>query len=616
MATELRPVRSGTDDLQINAALSDLSRSGGGVCHLLNGRYNLAAPLQVHDCEGITLEGEGVGTVVGMGGYCGFGIAVGMPGPGFPLAMRPASPLRTSSPKASVCTLGRAALGLTGHPLALGWVSPAGQFDYWAGGVYTWDLAFTLPAVPRQWAPVVGFADSDGTPAPWLIRYADGAIVLDIKCVGDGQWHRLAAPLKAGVNRVTWQVDLAGNRANVWADGALVARGWTAWSNGALASLALAMPPHDGVTALTVGYAGPRMDGFPGSITDVALHGLRVCRAPVYQFDNPAQTFATNPSLPLSDDNLYFAGSDQVVPAGSLVGLLPLDPEPAGSPTVAVSSYRGKAASWLTPNTTATAKRVVVQDLRLAGALQPCILAGRLSGLAVRRVVCDGASQSFGVVPLMVSYPITIDDCDFSGTDSAVVSYWQMIRSRNLTLSGTGRDGIRAVGGDLVWEGTRVWRVAANSETVWRSTGQDDGMNHVIRDALVDDEEGSAPSVAFVCAEQGAVQRDRLVIDGLNVSKLAKGAPMVRLIGRGVGGTTGRAPCHISARGLIGFGTVQVGLQVDGDPTWHGDVDLSMCYPAAVAGDAAALAEIKVTPPTPLYRAGPEPPVPATPTGA
>jgi hypothetical protein len=206
----------------------------------------------------------------------------------------------------------------------------------------------------------------------------------------------------------------------------------------------------------------------------------------------------------------------------------------------------------------------------------------------------------------MVSYPLYLDQCGFSGRDAAVVSFWQMIEARGLVLSVIGRHGIRSIGGDCIWDGVKVWRSCPYTESVFRLVGQDDGLNHDIRHVMYDNEDWT-PTSAVLDVVQGSNQPGRVTVQGFAVSATGN-SPYVRLTGHGVGGNSGGSPYQVSLRGLTSYGGSKVALQCDGPPSFSGDIDLSLLRGAKVVGAAGA---ITVTPQSPLYpqSSPPMPPV-------
>lgn len=595
----------GADDARaVNAAVSACSAAGGGVVSVPRGRYDMGNPVDLSRVQGVTLRGDGPATVFSTAGYyCGPIVTVGMPGPGtVPAACRPASPLATSGPKASVATLGQYAPAAVGHPLQFGHLSPRNQPDYWSGpDPITWDVALSAPKAAVPFGVVCGCLDTAENPAPWVIRCADGALVLDVRFAGDTQFHRLAAPVDPGsaVWRVTFQVDPASGQCAAWADGRLVASDWLpGWGPGPPAG---GLVPHDGISPFGIGFAGRRMDNSPGGVLDFTLHGLRVCRGQVYQWDGPnpgQQAFSAQPALPLTDDTRYFTGAAQVIPDGSLVALLPLDPEPAGAPWLSLSTYRGRGlAAWCPALGWWQTADVALEDLRVAGAQQPCVLLSECGRVSLRRVTCAGASQGVGTLPRMVSYPIYLDQCDLSGWDAPLVSFWQMVESRGLVIGGCGRHGIRTRGGTCLWDGLKVWRLGAYCESVFRHQGDDDGLTQEYRSVVIDNED-AVPSVAIFDVEQCGAQPGALLVDGCQVNT-PDPAPYVRLSG------SGSSPYRASLRRLGAFSGAKVALRVEPGSTWHGDADLSALKATTAVG---RVADFKVDPPTPLFRP-PAPPV-------
>jgi hypothetical protein len=245
---------------------------------------------------------------------------------------------------------------------------------------------------------------------------------------------------------------------------------------------------------------------------------------------------------------------------------------------------------------------ITIEDVRISGGQQTAILLGAFGDVRIRRVTSDdGVLQGLGTLPLMVSYPLYIDQCNLSGRDAPIVSFWQMIEARGLQLSVVGRHGVRSIGGDCIWDGVKVWRSCPYTESVFRLVGQDDGLNHEIRHVMYDNEDWT-PTSAILEVEQGAIQPGRVTVDGFAVSATGR-TPFVRLLGKGVAAPY--SPYAVSLRGMTCFGGCKVALRCDGPPSFSGDIDLSLLPGATVAGPAGA---ITVTPQSPLYR--PSPPMP------
>src|SRR5262245_47214320 len=109
--------------------------------------------------------------------------------------------------------------------------------------------------------------------------------------------------------------------------------------------------------------------------------------------------------MPLNDDNQFFSAFDgQVIPAGSLVAMLPRAPAPAGGPGAPVYTYRGPGlAAWRPAPAWWTTSGIAVEDVRVSGGQQPAVLLGGFGNARLTRVTSDdGVLQGLGTLPLMV----------------------------------------------------------------------------------------------------------------------------------------------------------------------------------------------------------------------
>ncbi len=126
--------------------------------------------------------------------------------------------------------------------------------------------------------------------------------------------------------------------------------------------------------------------------------------------------------------------------------------------------------------------------------------------------------------------------------------------------------------------------MSANTESFMQFVIAEAGQTHRITDFLVDNEVGDVKRAIIEC-EQGANCPTRLVIDGLDVSRLNEEAALVWLKGFGV--TDIYRKSRLEVRNLSLFnGGAKVALRVDGQG-WYGTFDASALSVANVVGEGA-----------------------------
>lgn len=607
MAYHLSPVPSDNHPL-IQSTLDAAAKRGGGVVRLGPGLFPIGATLRAGTNVSLVCEGLGITRIVPFGSFAGPLLAAGFPLDSIGAEYRPAVPpgvYDVPTQRWAVATRkDRVAAGV-GLPLQFGRLPANGGPDLWGGPEALTVDFFAFAPDARENAPLFGVFDNDGNPRPWLVCRTSNGYCLDYGVVGTKNRHRVTIPAQGpGPHRVSVQLDFDKGSVSAWVDrraaGARIEPDWPDPGLGGIPGARLKSP--DGFAPFLIG-AGREMAGLDaGEMTDCTVFGLRVTRGLLYDPASDVQTLLLDPPTRITDEIQFFSTHPLVLPAGSLVGLLPLTDAPDGRPEVAVDFGGRGSLVWCPPQGDTRCENVLVRDVSLEGRCQPSFLAGQLFGLHLERVAAGGsASQGFGTLPLQVSYEVTLRDCRFSGSDAALVSWRQMLSADRPQIDVAGRDGFRVLGGDGSWVDGRIWRVSEWTETAWRSVGHDNGAHWRIVGLSVDNEEAGKPILdAIVSAEQGPIQPGDLTIDGLSVARPAASGTLIRLIGHGVSKDGPyQAPYGIEVRGLKSAGVVPAVVEVVGGPAWVGTVDGSLLPPGSGVSAPAAKAAggVRVTPP-------------------
>ena len=530
-----------TDGPSLQAAVDAAKTSGGGLVLIPAGTtINLSYPIFI-DGDKITIDGtDGPSTIL----QCLTG------SPAFAVSMA----ARTMGPEVrpsvaygvydgtvahgyhALATIGAVA-AITGHPLQLGCRGTNnGPGDNWGGNAPICLDFYIEQPIGATWAdgvPLAGigtFADVP-TPNPWFLCAVNGGFAIDLMTtVGR---RRVFIPANRTLTR--WkgsvQYDPSTGHVDAWINGR--ARPVTGPESG------LTMTQTDGYSPFLFGAAKMNVNLDISQITSVVFYGFRVSRGMLYQHGNDTQTWLANPAQPINDNLLFFGPLADTVPDAVRVAWLPLSEAVSNLPTVRIDAPGLHSQLFWCPAVSGSnyasriASRITIRNLTIKGGLQPCIQLGRVLDFRVENVTALDASQACGNFSMGNCYPVDFRQCVFAGWDASLVMI-DCIWDFQGQIAVVGRDGIRAHGtfSDI---DLKAWRVGANTETVIRSRGADDGFDMHIKSFLLDNEAiGGPPTRAIVEVQQNGVQPGRLTIDRLYVASVASTTAILNLIGQGL----------------------------------------------------------------------------------
>lgn len=529
-----------TDGPSLQAAVDAASAAGGGLVLVLAGTViNLTYPIFV-DGPNVTIDfTDGPTSIINLlSGSPAFVISAATRTVGS--AVRPAVAGgvydgSVSAGKHALATIGALA-AISGHPLQFGCRGASnGPGDNWAGTVgFTLNFFIEQPAgaVWGDGNPLAGlgtFADVP-TPNPWFLCSVPGGFAIDLMTTSGRR--RLFMPANRSLTRWkgTIQYDPTSGHVDCWINGASAA------ATGPEAGLTMA--PTDGYSPFMFGFAGMAVARPANQINPCIFYGFMPARGLLFQHGNATQTWIANPAQPVNDDNLFFSPKPDTIPDAMRVAWLPLVDTPGTLPTIRVDSPGYTSQLFWCPADTGSnytariGSRITIRNVTILGGMQPQIQVGRDLDLRIENVTATGASQAVGNFFIQNSYPVALDGI-FDGYDAAIVMIGNIWSFRG-QIPNVGRDGIRSHGayGDV---DMFAWRVGANTETVIRCRGSDDGLHLRIISLLLDNEStGGPPTRAILEIEQNGFRPGRIVVDHLAASTVASTAAMLNLIGHGL----------------------------------------------------------------------------------
>ncbi len=599
----------------VNAAqaAAEVDLYGSATVFIPSGRkpYLVSSPIFV-DGRGIEVRGEGMGSQVRpLGNYGGPAFVLGVKRLNrskidawrFRKDSRAVLDVSTRSAtenRYALATRGEASVVFEGHPFQYGGQSPTYKGivpDYWTETrQLTLEFCVARPS-GVTWPTHCGLIGSFSRfePQPWFLVTGDieDELIFSFKTedqpTGNVHQVNLPAPISRGPCRVTIQLDLEAGGFAAWINGKRVTpKIWVIGPQPAEGFRpGLRLKRHDGVSPFVIGsaYGGIGIDHL---VTNVELYGLRISRGLVYEMDGPTEKLMAM-RWPIDDAHRYFEfiANDRV----QTIALLPLN-EPAGTVVKAVSLGYDGCGYWIPSKRVRTSANLALRDLQVWSGLQQAIAVGEIFGLKIENVHAGHGLQGIGSVSLGITYPVTLRGCSLYGHDAAYFGYQQILYASENVLGLTGRQGIRICGGTTSWDRTMATFMSGHTESFMHFVVAEAGQIHRVTDMLVDNEAGDIKRAIIEC-EQGANCPTRLVVDGLDVSRLNEEAALIRLTGFGIDAAHRKA--RLEVRNLTIFlGESKVALRVDGQG-WYGTFDASSLGVANVAGDGAG--KITVIPP-------------------
>jgi hypothetical protein len=469
-------------------------------------------------------------------------------------------------------TKGRVFLASVAHPAQLGMRTTRSEdrcFDYW-GEFKAFTLEVCLEPDPRQpwkaWAPLLGLGSFGVEPAPWALTVADDPQTLkfgfktsDFPELSNNGDREITIPL-SGIRppyRLRVAIDFEAGKVGAWVNERRVASSVSdqnargkPWKPGLRFKHTRARHPF------LVGKDGATPDLHDGKVTPLRLHGLRVSRVARGKPANDAEAYLGNDS-----DTVFF---------------LPL----TGRPGRMIDLASGKAADGAAGSaillhgdgSLGGILSNAICDLRISGGA-PGILLGGVLRFRMERVRSGEGMVGLGSVPMVVSYPVTIRDCEFSGFDAAV-SLWRCeVRATGIDLERGGQTAMRLHGCSADVSDCMVYFNSGVSDTAIDILRGEGWGKYYFRNVNVDNEARGYDSAVIRC-ESSAYTRPYVDIDGLEASQVGKTGAIIELIDGPIDG--GWYPSRIDARHLLCFsqdhGAV---LRVDG-PNWFGKVDVTL----------------------------------------
>jgi hypothetical protein len=390
--------------------------------------------------------------------------------------------------------------------------------------------------------------------------------------------HRCLATFDPSLTRVrlTFQIDLDAGVGTVFVNrrrqpGNALSPDWPVRGGGVTPGQQMDAP--DGFLPFAFGAAMGGVNFLPQHEPTFTIWGFRFCRSAVYVTDPKrlpagsrpsAQVLASSPATPVNDEIQFFTGGPR---APQVIALLPLADAPNKSWVEADRDGALSCLFWVPPAGGFTdTSNVEITDLTVTGREQPPILIGQHLGLRMERVTSAGASQGRGVLPRFVSYPSTVRDCSFSGTDAAIVAWSELMSGSDLMLAG-GRDVFRTAKPFGTFTNVFVQPPPPYCKTVVRMQGGDEGGSLRLVDWMIDDE--SAVPLTSVIDVTPGVGGSRILVDGLAYGLLHADTPYLRL--RQPPWTRNHQKVEFRNYGLQGGGgTVAV---VEPGTWWYGTIE-------------------------------------------
>lgn len=531
----------------------------------VSGTWSQQSPIYI---DGHDLVLTGLGDLRGINYYGGPNIVIGIPR----LSQTVASahrPLSLFTGRRALATLGTHIFAVTADPLQLGPLISNLVSDSWQGKAYTIEALLVRPpgvSWPVGSANVLFGSVVGNTPNPIQVLALGGGLGFKILFRTNDQdqntWHDYSATSTdpGPTFGLTLQWDFDKGILSVWINGSpCVPFQFTP-------GLRLAKPNGtDPWTFGGPGFAEPRF------ITNVELHGYTLNAKLKYV---PGTTLL---------ESQYFDESS--------AAYLPLNDTPATHAVIRIPSAGNSVGFWIAGDHTgeSVAARISIHGLSTRTAIGASVLIG--NGYELNMADCNfglGALQGVGTLSYMCFYPIRLLNCKLAGTDAAYVGSQQIMLARDCKISGIGRHAVRFAGGNSTWENVIITDVQPITESFFRYLSNAYGFNHILRDVLIDNENGT-PSIALIECDQPRYIRGSLKIDGFIAATLQIPAVGIWLRGFGIGGDWKSCVLHASGITQWGGSSVTI-LRTDGQG-WTGKFDTSELDVKTIVGDGQFLIE-------------------------
>jgi hypothetical protein len=472
-------------------------------------------------------------------------------------------------------TKGKVFLQAVAHPAQLGARTKRSEdhcFDYW--NEFT---KFTLetciePTAGQEWkpySPLLGLGSAITEPGPWTLAVGDtgqdlvfsfktadmteeldsGDRIMFIPLKGLRPPYRLrvwldfeAGTAAASVNErpVATSVSDRNARGKPWKAGLRFLRG-------------RARHPF------LVGTAGENADLDHGPVTPLNLYGLRVSRTVRPQTTGDAKAY-----LESDADTVFY---------------LPL----TGAPGRTIDFDSGRAADGMHGSAfllhgdgyLGGIDSNAITDLKITGGA-PSVLLGGVRRFRMERVRAVDGMAGLASLRMVVSYPVTIRDCELNGFDAGLTLWRCLVRASGLDLERGGQTSMRFQGCSASMEDCMFFFNSGIADTAVDILRGEGWSRYSFRNVDIDNE-GHGFERAVVRCETPAYAKGFLNIDRLEVSKAGKSCALIELVDHAEGGPW--HPQRIEARHLDCYSQDHgVVLRVDG-PGWHGNVDTSLLKP-------------------------------------
>lgn len=246
--------------------------------------------------------------------------------------------------------------------------------------------------------------------------------------------------------RVTAQIDLRNKTGSVWVNKVQVrsVKSGDAWN-----SPESSFKPNE-YSAFILGANSLSTDGrIPagGKTPDITYHGLSISTYKKYVDGAVGEPQRAVSNATVNDSFLYGIGDG----GKCLAALWNQDTEPRFSRLVKtftgsngfrvfygyqLHSNQGSLLGWPQGNSVDNVEMRVVRDTA------PVVQTVGVLNFTLKNARLKGGSQGFSTVHSSASYPITIQDCEFTSTDSNIFTAWAILRARDLQFQTLPRHGI------------------------------------------------------------------------------------------------------------------------------------------------------------------------------
>jgi hypothetical protein len=476
--------------------------------------------------------------------------------------------------RSGLATLGEVYLISVAHPAQVGMRTRRTadvHFDYWQEMT-----AFTLelcvePPPGRGWEndwPIVGLGVNPHEPCPWYLSamgYGGRTLRFGFKTSdipeGYGEGFRtIDFPLEGAKPpyRVRVWIDFETGKVGAVVNDRVVADSVTTspkdrpWRPGLRFTNGRSRYPF------LVGVLGENPDPNSARITPLNLYGLRVSRAVRGRPANDAEAYLKD-----DDDTVFYL--PLTGPPGRAIDLA-TGRAAGGQGGTAVLLHTGGYLGGVNMN--------AVTDLHVTGS--PGVLIGGVLRFRMERVRLTGGMVGFGSLPIVVSYPVILRDCEFNGFDAAVSLFRCELRGSGIDFERWGQTALRLHGCSASMQDMMFFFETVVSESAVDILRGEGWGRYRFRNLNIDSEARGFGRAVVRC-EPSTLTQGVLDIDGLAVSKAGKTAALLELIDAPDGGYW--TPHRLEARNLNCYDSDYAAvLRVDG-PNWYGHVDVSVMRP-------------------------------------